>query len=294
MIPRSVLAGQGGVLDAVGATRAMTSVLGIMLFLTVLAGALGLAALGVSERLDRRLANRITVQLVDGNPAARDRAAAAALAALRARPDVVRAAPVGQEELRRLLRPWLGGETAADALPIPAMIDADLADGAALAGVRAAVLAAAPDARVDAQAAWMAPVARVMDLSVALAAAMVALTGAATLAVVALSVRAGLEAHRATIEVMHMLGSTDLQVARLFQRRAGLDALTGGGLGGLAGLAMAWAGGTQLSETGSELLGDGALSAGDWFLLACLPFLFAGLAALAARRAVMADLRRTL
>jgi cell division transport system permease protein len=107
-------------------------------------------------------------------------------------------------------------------------------------------------------------------------------------------VRSGLDAHRATIEVMHMLGSTDHQVARLFQRRAGADALLGGGIGGLAGLAVAWAAGRQLGETGSELLGDATLSGGQWLVLACLPPLFAALAALAARRAVLADLRRTL
>ena len=51
---------------------------------------------------------------------------------------------------------------------------------------------------------------------------------AATAAVVVLAARAGLEAHRATIEVMHMLGSTDVQVARLFQRRIARDAAIGG------------------------------------------------------------------
>ena len=50
----------------------------------------------------------------------------------------------------------------------------------------------------------------------------------ATGAVVLLAARAGLETHRETISVMHMLGSTDVQVARLFQRRIALDAAIGG------------------------------------------------------------------
>lgn len=282
------------VLDEAGGAGAMTAVVGVMLFLTVLAAALGLAALSASDRLDRRLANRVTVQLADGDPAARDRAAAAALATLRASPAVVRAEPVAREELERLLRPWLGAEAGSDTLPVPAMIDADLSRAGALPAVRAAVLAAAPGARVDAQAAWMSPVSRVMNLLVALAALLVTLTAAATLAVVGLSARAGLEAHRATIEVMHMLGSTDVQVARLFQRRAARDALLGGGLGGLAGVGVAWIAGGRLGALGSELLGGAALSTGDWLLLALLPPAFAGLAAFAARRAVVTDLRHTL
>ena len=46
---------------------------------------------------------------------------------------------------------------------------------------------------------------------------------AATTAVVLLAARAGLETHRDTIAILHMLGSTDVQVARLFQRRIALD-----------------------------------------------------------------------
>ena len=55
----------------------------------------------------------------------------------------------------------------------------------------------------------------------------------ATMAVVMLAARAGLEAHRGTIEVIHMLGATDRQVARLFQRRIALDAGIGAAAGGL-------------------------------------------------------------
>ena len=35
-----------------------------------------------------------------------------------------------------------------------------------------------------------------------------------------------LDTHRATIEILHLMGATDVQVARLFQRRIALDALS--------------------------------------------------------------------
>ena len=70
-----------------------------------------------------------------------------------------------------------------------------------------------------------------------MALALVVLMLAATAAVVVLAARAGLETHRATIEVMHMLGSTDVQVARLFQRRIAIDAAIGGALGAIAAIA---------------------------------------------------------
>lgn len=282
------------VLDEAGGLRAMTGVMGVMLFLTVLAAALGLGALGAARTLDRRLAGRVTVQVVDGDPAARDRAAARLVELLRRRPDVARVQPVPRAELQRLVEPWLGPEAGAAALPLPALIDVDLARDDAAEPVADAVRRAVPGARVDRHEAWMSPVSRLMTLLTALAAALVALVAGATLAVVALAVRSGLEAHRGTIEVMHMLGSTDVQIARLFQRRIALDALIGGGAGGALALVLAWAVGRQLGAVGSELLDAATLGRGGWVALALLPPAFVLLATVAARRAALADLKRTL
>lgn len=285
---------QTRVLDEAGGFRAMTAVMGIMLFLTVLAAALGLGTLSAARALDHQLAGRLSIQVVHGDPATRDRAAAQAVGLLRRHPDVARVAPVPDAELQRLIEPWLGSAAGSSALPIPALIDVDLIDDGAAGRVADAVRRAVPAARVDRHEAWMSPVSRFMDLLTLLAAALVALTVTATLAVVALAVRSGLEVHRATIEVMHMLGSTDVQVARLFQRRIALDAILGGGAGGLLALGVLWLLGRQLGALGSELLGGATLQGGDWIVLLLLPPLFVLLATLAARRAVLADLKRSL
>lgn len=290
----SAAASQTRVLDEAGGVRAMTGVMGIMLFLTVLAAALGLSTLGAARTLDRQLAGRLTVQVVDGDPAARDRVAAEAEALLRRHPDVARVDPVGQAELARLVEPWLGEAATSGALPVPALIDVDLVSEAGAARVAAALARVGGQVRVDRHEAWMSPVSRFMDLLTGLAAALVALMLAATLAVVVLAVRSGLEVHRGTIEVMHMLGSTDVQVARLFQRRIALDAALGGGVGGVAALAVVWVLGAQVGALGSELLGGATFGRGGWTVLALLPLLLILLASLAARRAVLADLKNTL
>jgi cell division transport system permease protein len=111
---------------------------------------------------------------------------------------------------------------------------------------------------------------------------------------VVLAARAGLEAHRATIEVMHMLGSTDVQIARLFQRRIALDAAVGGIAGGVTALAVIALLGARTAALGSELLGEVALSGLDWTLVAALPFAFVLLGMGAARVAVTRELGRTL
>lgn len=286
------------ILDEAGGLRAMTGVLAVMIFLTVLAGALGLGTAGAMRSLEGQLAGRLTVQIVDGDPVRRDVVAAHVLAALRAMPGVARAVPVDKARLAGLLRPWLGSDAGDGAVPIPAMIDVDLVGGDG-AGDRAARIAASLRAagagiRVDRHASWMSPVSGLMRTLTILAAGLVLLMAAATASAVLLAARAGLETHRATIEVMHMLGSTDVQVARIFERRLGLDAAIGGGAGGVVALGVVAFIGTSLSATGSELLGGATIGAGGWVILALIPILFVGLAMLTARLAVLAQLRRTL
>jgi len=282
------------VLDEAGGLRAMTWVMAIMLFLTLLAAALGLGTRQSAQALERQLAGRLTVQVVEGSPATRDALARRTLAALRALPQVRRATLVDRAELTRTLAPWLG-DTGDDAdLPVPAMIDVDLAAAAAPGPVIAAARRISAASRVDRHQRWMSPVGGFLDTLTWLAFALVLLMLGATGAVVVLAARAGLETHRATIEVMHMLGSTDVQVARLFQRRIALDAALGGVAGGAGALAVLLFLGTRLAALGSELLGGITLDAGDWGLLVLLPLGFVVLATLAARVTVVAALRRSL
>lgn len=278
------------VLDDAAGVGAMTWVIAVMLFLTVLAAAAGLGTHAAVRSLDRQLAGRMTVELDAGD------AAAGVLARLKAEPAVAQAAQVPAAELARLLAPWLG-EDANDAdLPLPVLIDVDLRDPdpAVAARVADTVREMAPGARVDRQAAWMSPVSRLLATLTWLAAGLVALMVAATALVVLLAARAGLHAHRGTIDVLHMLGSTDVQVARLFQRRIARDALAGGLVGAIAAAAVIAGLSWQAAALGSELVAGIALGTGGWVLLALLPLAFVALAAVAARVAVLAALRRAL
>ncbi|MEP7004419.1 MAG: FtsX-like permease family protein [Sphingomonas bacterium] len=283
-------------LDESRGTRAMTWIMAIMLFLTVLAAALGLGTLSAASLLDHQLAGRLTVQIVEPVDRAREAQTAAALAVLRQMPQVTKVHQVDRAQLAELLRPWLGADGADPDLPVPAMIDVDLGVGtdATVARVTRAVLAVAPAARVDRHEAWMSPVSNFMNMVTWLSAGLVVLMAAATSAVVLLAARAGLESHRDTIEVLHMLGSTDVQVARLFQRRIALDTLFGGILGTAFAMGIVALVGLQLAALGSDLLGGLTLSSRDWVLLGLLPISFALLATWAARFAVLGALRRIL
>jgi len=281
-------------LDEGRRTRAMTWIMAIMLFLTVLSGALGLGMLGATRQLDSQLAGRLTVQIIEPNAQLRDQQARAMVAALRAVPGVVRAEEADRARLAELLKPWLGDTGLDPDLPMPAMIDVDVRGDANVAAAEAAAKRVVPAARIDRHAQWLSPVRNFMSTLTWLSAGLVLLMASATGAVVLLSARAGLDTHRDTIEVLHMLGSTDIQVARLFQRRIAFDTLIGGVAGTAAALGMVWFLQSRFGALGSEILSGVALEQRDWFLLLLLPLTFALLATFAARLAVLRKLGRTL
>ena len=74
-----------------------------MLFLTVLAAALGLGTLGAARSLDRQLAGRLTVQIVEADRARRATRRRRAIAGRAARrlPGVARAPQVDRARARR-------------------------------------------------------------------------------------------------------------------------------------------------------------------------------------------------
>jgi cell division transport system permease protein len=274
----------------------MPWVIGIMMFLTILATAAGLSIGRASSALSSDIASRLTVQLPEANTARRNGQARAIVAELAGLGSVKSSRKLDDVELAKLLAPWLGTIAGDDELPLPALIDVELARSGPrdIAQVKAAVLAIAPTARVDANASWLAPLSGLMSSLQWLALGLVALMASATAAVVVLAVRAALNTYGETIAIMHLLGANDDQVARLFERRISLDAL----LGGIGGLALAIITlvlvGGRIGEVGSDLLGSARLGWSGWLLIMALPFIGTLIAALVARYTVKASLGRTL
>jgi cell division transport system permease protein len=213
----------------------MPWVIAIMVALTVIAAAAGLALSNTARSASAELAGGITVQVIEANPVLRRQQAEAAVRILRATPGVIEAAMVAPDEVERLIEPWLGTRAAGDEdIPVPALVDARLRDpinGEVLGQLRRTVREVAPAARVDAQSTWLTPVFDAIVSLQLLALAMVALLAVSTAAAVLLAVRNALGANRDTIEIVHLLGGTDAQIARIFQRSIGFDAAGGGAVG---------------------------------------------------------------
>ena len=279
-------------------TGPMPWVIAIMIALTTIAAAGGLALSNLADNARSELSGAATVQIVEPLAAERDRQARAAEAALAALPEVASIRVVPPAELDAMLEPWLGGGVAAgEAVPVPALIDLELrrpADAGQLARLRAALARVAPAARVDAQSSWLGPVFAAIRSLQWLALALVVLLALTSAAAVWLAARSALGGNRGTIEIVHLLGGTDAQIARIFQRSLGLDAAAGGAAGLALGMAAVIVLGRQFAALGSGMVAGGGLGAADWLLIAAIPLAGVAIAMLTARLTVLGALRKML
>lgn len=275
----------------------MPWVIAVMLFLTLLVAAAGITLADAAHKGGADLASQVTVQIIEPDPVARAAQKAALVKALRGTTGISSVNPVPDGEVRNLLEPWLGSGVVDADIPVPALVDIRLnsiPNGQSLRTLQQRLERVAPNIRLDSHSSWMAPFFDLMSALVWLAVGVLLLLLVATSAVVILAVRSTLNTHRGTIEIMHMMGGTDLQAARLFQRRVALDALLGGivGFGGAAAVILALGGRFAAVEPG--LLAGASFPWYGWVILALIPLAVMGLAMLMARWTVVSALKKML
>jgi len=252
----------------------MPWVIAILIALVVIAAAGGLALRNLADNARADLSGAVTVQIVEANEAVRDAEAEAVAQALGDHPLVTSVRVVPEDELAELLEPWLGANAAAGDVPIPALIDVELnrdADADELASLQSALDDVSPGTRVDAQSEWLRPVYDALAALQYLALVLIALIAFATAAAVWLAARNAFVNHRDTVEIIHLLGGTDKQVTRMFQRVVLRDAVFGGLVGLVLGIGAVWLLGTQFAALDSGMVGGGGLDWTDWALIAAVP-----------------------
>ena len=274
-----------------GATARRTStawVIAIMSFSIMLIAASGLALANTAGVLSRAIEARYALE-VPGGGANLD----ALLKTVRSSAGVTSAEAVPEIEMRRTLEKWLGPAAESAELPVPALINFDAGSGANLTAIQARAQAIAPGARVSAHRDSVAPLLHSLRLLQWVAFGLVLLLSAAAAAAVVLAARGALDTHRFTIDVMHGIGATDLQVTHLFQRKIAIDAFIGSIGGALAaGIVLLLL--TTGASFAGELTGGATLGLIDLLILALLPLALTALATWVARTAVLRALREAL
>ena len=263
-------------------------VIAIMSFSIMLIAATGLALASTASLMSNAIESRYTLQ-VPGGAANLD----ALVDAVRSSPGVTAVEAVPESDMRQTLERWLGPAAGSADLPIPALVDFDASAQTDLTALQKRAAAIAPGAQVIAHRDSVGPLLHSLHLLQWVAFGLVILLSIAASAAVVLAARGALDTHRFTIEVLHGIGATDLQVTHMFQRKILIDALVGSLVGAAAAavVLLLLASGAALA---GELTGGATLGVIDLIVLALLPFALTVLATWVARTAVLRSLRKAL
>lgn len=270
------------------ALRSVTPwIVGVMSFTILLVAASGLLTARAAADLGQSIEGRYSLVVPNGGGDVEKIAAR-----LRAMPGVTAVEPVSEASLRDTLRGWLGPAADSASLPVPALIDFDVRDGAQAEALRPSLTALAPGATLTAHGQSVAPLLHSLRLIQIVALFLILLLVAAAASAVVLAARAAMDGQRSILDVLHGIGATDEQVTRLFQHRVAIDTIIGSLGGAIAAVAVLLLVGG--SARWASDLGGLRLSAGDLVLLALAPFLLTVVATIAARLAILARLREAL
>jgi len=263
-------------------------VIAIMSFSIMLIAASGLALASTASLVGQSIESRYALDVPGGGANL-----GVLVQAVRSTAGVTSVQAVPESDMRKTLERWLGPAAESAELPVPALIDFDAAPGTNLSSLQQRAQAIAPGARIVAHRDSVGPLLRSLRLLQWVAFGLVLLLSAAASAAVVLAARGALDTHRFTIEVMHGIGATDLQVTHLFQRKILIDALVGSLAGAMAAalVLLLLASGAALA---GELTGGATLGPLDLLVLALLPFALTVLATWVARTAVLRSLRKAL
>jgi len=280
--------------DALG--RFLPWLIAFMVYLAALALA-GLFVLGsLVDKWESGISGTLTVQIAPSHKSSEDGPRLnTALKVLRSTPGIRRVEPISQSRVLGLLEPWLGGGSADD-LPLPSLIDVELAPGAEVdvAALAERLGRAVPGASLDDHRVWLDRFIRLVETIEGLATAVLAFIGLATIGTVIFTTRTGLAIHHEAIEVLHLIGAQDSYIARQFAHRALALGLKGGLMGFALALPTLWGIGYLAARMEAAVLPQLTLDESALATLAVLPVAVAIIAMVTARLTVTNTLARML
>lgn len=272
-------------------TEFLVLLIAMMTYLLLLSAAGSLMLGNMTHRWTSGLENTMTIEIPADETAktAGDRL----VNGLAALPSVSSARVLGQDEMQKILGPWLGDQpTILADLPLPVLISVELSERtpAVLDDIKGLARRMAPQAIVDAHEDWLSDLVKMTSGLRLTAMVVFALILSVTGFVIAGAVRSRMAIHQRELELLHIMGANDRYITRQFVRYIFAQSSKGMLVGLAAGLLTM--GGFLILATHT---GDGVplitLAGPEWLLFLVVPVVLLCIGLLSARQTAMRVLR---
>lgn len=268
---------------------------GVMSYLTVLMMVLVFALSAVQHYWQAGMMGRMTIELpYQKDVSFSDDLREKLVSRLNALPGI-QAHLLTNEDIARLVGPWLGSGELLDDLPMASLVDVTRMDGpksASAETIQKTAQAVIPTATLDTHAEWLAELmqlAKACRMILIVISVILAITAALTVAATA---KTRLALHKAEVDLLHLIGATDSYIASQFQRQAFRLATEGAGAGLLMAIVTMAIIGFIKQSLGDVLVPSIHLSVLEWFALLSTPIMAGTIAMIASRFTVLHTLKK--
>jgi len=277
-------------------THFLVLLVALMTFLAFMAITATLFLNDVTDHWSSGLENKLTIEIPALKKDGKTRDALkiktlsdTAASLLKQNPNVQSFEVMGEESIQELISPWLGDDISLNDIPLPGLISVHLhiRDKDKLKQLSDSLQTIAPDIRLDTHEEWLADIIRLASTLKLSSLIVTLIIGLTTITAIAGAVRSRMAEHKADIELLHLMGASDVYITNQLQRHAVFLTLKGSLFGAGAGLCLLllfWATGGQ---SNNDTLPQLSLSTAQILILPLLPAAISVIASQATRFTVL-------
>ena len=258
----------------------------VFIFAITLSGVLSINS--ILYNWNESILGSLTVQIMPVNNTNKDKAAAEtlenqnkAVAFLESVAEIEKVTVLSNQQLQKLIQPWLGDGIDISSLPVPRLIDVKIKRGETIDFMVLAEKLAqvAPQASIDNHKLWLNKLIRFADGLKMLALSILVLVILVTSGAIFYSTQTSLGLHKYIIEILHTMGAKDAYIAQQYARRTGWLALCGGLIGLCVAVPTIFMIASLAEQIEGGIISGAHLSIESWTIILILP-LFAAMIAM--------------
>lgn len=232
-------------LNASSGSNFLILLVALMSFLAMMALSATMVLGGITHHWSSGLENKLTIEIPAQKPDGSLRGAGeieamskSVVATLEPHPNIKVITALNEDDIHGLVSPWLGDDVVLDELPLPGLLSVELhvRDEAKLRDIQKALNSVAKDIRLDTHENWLNDILRLAGTLKFSALIVTLIIGLTTVTAIAGAIRSRMAEHKADIELLHLMGASDLYITKQLQRHAVILTLKGAALGVLGGL----------------------------------------------------------
>lgn len=273
----------------------------VFIFAITLSGVLSINSM--LHNWNQSILGSLTVQIMPVNDANREKARTETLAYQQSAVDflnktegVAKVTPLSEEQLKKLIQPWLGDGVNIENLPMPRIIDVKLKPDADIDFMKLArdIAQDSPLASLDNHKLWLSKLIKFADGLKIIALTILILVVGITSGAIFYTTQMSLGLHRFTIEILHTMGAKDTYVAQQYSRRMAWLGLSGGLIGLFFAIPTVFFIASLAQGIEGGIISEANLSFYDWLMIASLPLFSMTIAMLTAYYTVKRTLQKML